>query len=124
MAHDNTFIPFITPNVGAAYDMRQFMHKVVNIGANGVRLTVADVGSGAQYVLANKPNSGDHVSLNKAPNVTKAVAGAAVVQGNAIVAANSGFCVAGTSGVQSALFLGYALTGCASGSVFDLDLRA
>lgn len=126
MAESQRLVPFIHPSVGAAQDLRAQQYKVVNMDANGVRLSVANAGSGHCYILENTPNSGQNVTLNTAPNVTKAWAGGAIAIGQLIAPTNSAYCVATSAGIYAnsanVLLLGVALTAASSGSLFDLQL--
>ena len=126
MAEAQRLVPFLHPSVGAATDLRAQQHKVVCLNADGVRLSIADPGSGHAWILQSTPNSGQNVALNVGPNVAKAWAGAAVSVGQLIVPTNSAYCVAGSAGMLSnsaaVLVLGVAMTAASSGSLFDLQL--
>ena len=121
MAHDINLVPFVTPGVPAAQDFRTHQHKAVRFDGVAVRFSDTSVNSGPCWILANKPNSGEACSLIGPVNVTKALAGLAVSAGNWVTVAVSGFCVPGSDG--SSLLMGVAMTGVASGSLFDLYLR-
>ena len=126
MAESRTLVPFIPALVPAATDLRGVQYKAVNVNATGVRLSVGDPGSGKCYILANAPNSGEHVALNIAPNMTKAVAGGAIAVNDLCIPNGSAFLVATSAGVlansASILVVGVAVSAVASGSVFDLQL--
>ena len=121
MAHDITLVPYVTPGVTAVQDFRTHQHKAVRFDAGGVRFSDTSANSGPCFILGNKPNSGEACTLVGPVNVTKAIAGLAVLTGNWVTVAVSGFCVPGSD--ASALLMGVAMTGAASGSTFDLYLR-
>ena len=123
MATDSTLTPFFTPDVKAITDLSGHQYKVVQFGSAGVQLATA-AGSGAVWVLANKPTSGMACSLAGAPNISKCYADAATLR-NAFVAVSatrSGF-VSTAASIASAGFVGVALTAVASGSLVDVLLK-
>ena len=120
--------PFFTPTAKAAQDFTAHTYKLVRPDATSVKFATADVGSGPAYVLMNDPRSGQACALNVPGNLTKAIAGTAMVVGVPVVVGNSATCIAtsatflANSNGSIALLMGYADTACASGSVFTLRL--
>ncbi len=124
MAFEQPVIPFLPLEVDAAQDLRLLQHHAVIVTNAGVILAPISVTSGPAYILANKPNSGEPVSLSRAPNVVKAHAGGAIVIGNTITVGTSGSTVATSYTPQSAQILGQAMQAATgSGNVYALALR-
>lgn len=112
--------------VAAATDLRTYQYAPVQISTAGVKIAVADVGSGAAFVLYNEPNSGEAATLIGGPNTAKALAGSTVVIGQPITHGSSASWLA-TSwqpvGSGAALRVaGIAATAAASGGIFSLRL--
>ena len=123
MASESTVVPFITPDIKTQADFSGHANKVVTYGAGGPVLATT-AGSGALFVLANKPTSGMAFSLVAAPNMAKCYADAATVRGMfaAVSATRSGY-VANVGSAYGVGFLGVCLTAVASGSLVDVLLK-
>jgi hypothetical protein len=82
MAETIQFIADWTPDVRAASDLRSYQYFAVTFGAGGVTLTDPNfgAGSGAVWVLGNKPNSGQACQLVGAPNIYKTVAATTILR--------------------------------------------
>jgi hypothetical protein len=125
MAQEILFTGAITPGVRAAQDLRQFQNRVVVFDSTGVK-AASVITSGNLWVLANKPNSGDHCSLIGPPNVAKVITNGTVrynmfVMLQASVAnVTNGCVVEATSGRSSLGCVGVSLTSVASGSFADV----
>ena len=104
--------------VSAGEDLRAFQHYAVKITNGGVIRSTALTTSGHTFVLMNKPNSGQAVTLYGAPNVAKAISGAALVAGQYVTDNGSAYFVAGSFGNM----FGISHETCNSGSVFALRL--
>ena len=118
-------IEYLTPTVGAAADLTAHQFKAVRLTAGGVRLTAAvDVNSGPVFVLQNKPNSGDHCQLAATGQVTKAIAGAAVLIGTHVTINTSAqFITASFTNIGSEVVAGVAwAAAAAAGDVFAVLL--
>ena len=103
----------------AREDLSNMQYKIVNVhDANGVKLRVA-AGTGVLGVLNNKPQSGEHATV-VVEGLTRCVAGATIAAGSFISVTASGTGIATTSGDY---ILGKAITGCASGSNFQLLIQ-
>jgi|TARA_Y100000015_G_C2371312_1_gene80187 hypothetical protein len=100
----------------AREDLSNMQYKIVNVhDANGIKLRVA-AGAGVLGVLNNKPQSGEHATV-VVGGLTRCVAGATMAAGSWVTVTASGTGTAATSGDY---ILGKSITGCASGSNFQL----
>ncbi len=100
-------------------DLSTAQYKIVNVdGDNGVKLRVA-AGAGSLGVLDNKPKSGEHATV-VVMGLTRAFAGATVTAGQFVTSTASGTFTNATSGQY---IMGKSITGCASGSTFQLLLQ-
>lgn len=82
-----------TPDVKASSDLRSYQYFCVCFNAAGVYLTDSAyaTGSGAVWILGNKPHSGQPCQLVGGPNIYKTVVATTVVRNQWLVAAiNSG----------------------------------
>lgn len=119
MAQSIDFVGGFTPQVTPAADFTAHQHKWVSVHAAGV--TLADARSlvaGPAFLLQNKPNSGGACTLWGSPNISKAIAGEAIVAGLYVqpmsASGLSGVCSVGSGPT------GFALTGATgSGAYFD-----
>tara|TARA_Y100000592_G_scaffold62246_1_gene97222 strand:- start:12472 stop:12831 length:360 start_codon:yes stop_codon:yes gene_type:complete len=111
---DKTMITMI-----ANEDLDTAQYKLVNVdGDNGVKLRVA-AGAPGLGILDNKPKSGEGATVIT-QGVTRAFAGAAVTAGQFLTSTASGTFTNATSGQY---IMGKSITGCASGSLFLLDVQ-
>ena len=103
----------------AREDLSDAQYKILNVhDANGVKLRVA-AGAGVLGVLDNKPKSGENATVVVA-GLTRCFAGATITAGSVITVTASGTATAVASGQY---MLGKAITGCASGSNFQLLIQ-
>ena len=103
----------------AREDLSDAQYKILNVhDANGVKLRVA-AGAGVLGVLDNKPKSGENATVVVA-GLTRCFAGATITAGSFITVTASGNATAVASGQY---MLGKAITGCASGSNFQLLIQ-
>ena len=103
----------------AREDLSDAKYKILNVhDANGVKLRVA-AGAGVLGVLDNKPKSGENATVVVA-GLTRCFAGATITAGSFITVTASGTATAVASGQY---MLGKAITGCASGSNFQLLIQ-
>tara|TARA_A100001201_G_scaffold109797_1_gene93852 strand:- start:556 stop:915 length:360 start_codon:yes stop_codon:yes gene_type:complete len=103
----------------AREDLSDAQYKILNVhDANGVKLRVA-AGAGVLGVLDNKPQDGENATVVTMGR-TKCFAGATITAGSFITVTASGTATAVASGQY---ILGKALTGCASGSTFELSIQ-
>ena len=103
----------------ARENMENMQYKIVNVhDANGIKLRVA-AGAGVLGVLNNKPKLGEHATV-VVEGLTRCVAGATVTAGSFITVTASG---TGTAVASGQYMLGKAITGCASGSNFQLLIQ-
>ena len=97
-------------------DLSTAQYKLVNVdGDNGVKLRVA-AGAPGVGVLDNKPKSGEHATV-VVMGLTRAFAGGTVTAGQFVTSTASGTFTNATSGNY---IMGKSITGCASGSTFQL----
>lgn len=106
--------------VAAGTDLRSLQYLAVQVTDNGVLLAVTDTGSGKQFVLMNKPDSGDNAEIWGAPNVAKARAGLAVTIGNWVTANGSAHLI--QTSAANDLACGVALETVSSGELFACRL--
>ena len=103
----------------AREDLSDAQYKILNVhDANGVKLRVA-AGAGVLGVLDNKPKSGENATVVVA-GLTRCFAGATITAGSWITVTASGTATSATSGQY---ILGKSITGCASGSNFQLLIQ-
>ncbi|MAH50652.1 hypothetical protein CMI37_32835 [Candidatus Pacearchaeota archaeon] len=97
-------------------DLSTSQYKMVYVdGDNGVKLRVA-AGAGLLGIVQNKPQSGEHATIVW-NGLSRCSAGATITAGSWITVTASGTAVAATS---SDYIVGKAITGVASGSLFQL----
>jgi hypothetical protein len=128
MAENILINPFFTPAVKTVTDLTAHQYKLVRYDAGGVRFATTDVGSGPAYVLMNDPRSGQAAALNVPGNITKAIAGTAMVIGVPVTVGASATCIATSatffalSAGNGILMVGFADNACNSGETFNLRL--
>jgi hypothetical protein len=82
MAETAQLVANFTPDVRAATDLRSYQYFAVCFGAAGVYLTDQNYGpgSGAVWILGNKPAAGQPCELVAGPNLYKTVVATTVVR--------------------------------------------
>jgi hypothetical protein len=103
----------------AREDLDTAQYKIVNVhDENGIKLRVA-AGAGVLGVLDNEPKSGENATVVVA-GLTRCFAGATMGAGNWVTVTASGTATVATSGDY---ILGKSISGCASGSNFQLLIQ-
>lgn len=125
MAHNITVVPNITPTITPRADRSADQFKAVSIHATD--LTLADQRSladgGKAYVLLTKTTSGQAAQLCNVGNVTKAIAGEAIVAGRWCQPMSaSGLFGTSSAGNTGAIGVVFGSAPTASGQVFDLHV--
>lgn len=109
----------MTLKANADFSSRQY--HIVELTSNPLECKLAAAGEGIG-ILQNHPQSGEACTV-ATEGESRARAGAAIIVGAYVTAANTGFAVAVTSGAVPGKAIGRALTAAASGSVFSVLLE-
>jgi hypothetical protein len=110
---------FIDESLSAAANLDTHQYRAVRLSAGNTVNVTSQSGEYVFGVLQNKPQSGEGAEV-RIVGMTKAIAGASVTAGKKVMSNATGFFIDATSGQYVA---GSAVTGVASGGIFNLVFR-